>query len=276
MNHLLITKFYYFQIVNCMEGNTDKLEKSFQKYFDSLDNQELSGEENNKIIRNVVNEYKLSSQERKPSIFALFKHKLQVSYSYRQSFYKTAIAATILLCISAGTYLLYRDYYSVPDKATKLTEQKGTQKIVPSLKEEIQKEITISKSVELAYIPLKIKSYGFTEKLNKEKISDSELSKKALNIAEKILTNSNIRIASKNEKEILSGWNYYVNKDGKRTDSRLRIKLINNDKMRLSIIQEEAVLSGENQKISVLIKSSLCKDIIKNIKKDYYNYLESK
>ncbi|MCL5991281.1 MAG: hypothetical protein M1419_04180 [Bacteroidetes bacterium] len=172
--------------------------------------------------------------------------------------------------------MLYRDYYSVPDKATKLTEQKGTQKIVPSLKEEIQKEITISKSVELAYIPLKIKSYGFTEKLNKEKISDSELSKKALNIAEKILTNSNIRIASKNEKEILSGWNYYVNKDGKRTDSRLRIKLINNDKMRLSIIQEEAVLSGENQKISVLIKSSLCKDIIKNIKKDYYNYLESK
>jgi hypothetical protein len=121
-----------------------------------------------------------------------------------------------------------------------------------------------------------MKSFGFTEKLHKEKISNSELSKKALNIAEIILTNNNIRIANKNDKEIISVWNYYVSKDGKRTDSRLRIKLLNNGKMRLSVIQEEAVLSGENQGRSVLIKSLLYKNIIKNIKKDYYNYLESK
>ena len=258
-----------------MDKNTDKLDKSFQNYFDSLDNQELSGEENKLMIKNVVNEYKISATERKLSILEQFKHKILVSFSYRQSFYKTAIAATVVLCILAGSYFLYRDYYNVPKSATELTSNKKTQSEIPVVQGYVQKEITISNSVELAYIPLKLKSYGFSEKVKKEKTSDKELIQKAFNIAKKILANSNIQVVSINDKEIVTGWNYY-NVDGKRTDSRLRIKLINHDKLRLSFIQEESVLNDENMKLSKLIDASQYKEIIRNIKKDYYNFLEKK
>jgi len=112
--------------------------------------------------------------------------------------------------------------------------------------------------------------------VNKEKIRDKILIQRVFNLAEKILVNSNIQIVSINDKEIVTGWNYYYTGDGERTDSRLRIILINDDKLRLSFIQEESVLSDENLKLSKLIDSSLYKDIIKNIKKDYYDYLEKK
>jgi len=121
-----------------MNKNTYKLDKSFKKYFDSLDNQELSGEENNQIIKNVVKEYKLSKQERKPSIYKQFIHKIQVSYSNRQSFYKTAIAAIVIFCIFGGSYLLYRNYYYIPQKATELTFKQETQTEVPVFKKKSQ------------------------------------------------------------------------------------------------------------------------------------------
>jgi hypothetical protein len=263
-----------------MEDNNDKIDNLFGQYFKSVDYDPLTAEEQNTLVKKLIDEQKkIAKQSSGSSIFDILKRFFFGENNDELSgnfILKPVLSAAVLLISIGLTSVIFYKAVLETDTSKDKPLLTGTNNLIKnhndsSNKSEIINE-TKSDTVLLAEIKLNYSSHSFMDSKKSDSTQKPDLRNLAIEACRRALTDNRVKYEI-SKSQIISSWYRYELKDNNMYMLRMIIDLPGKDNLRLSIWEEKAKIP-DGIELSGKIDKMLFSKIIRQIKFNYFNKLE--